>query len=135
MGDHTNSDNKVNPAAIQRRETTIRVMPFLIALPFNVLASIGRAGFYGAWHSLYFVACAFRAFTAFMVVAAFVMLPMALGVFVDPTAAPMPWWFFLLSALAMFAFAVGYNLFLDWFAPPGAEDPFDRYRPSTRRKP
>jgi hypothetical protein len=113
------------------RETTARVIAFLIALPFNVLEAIGRAGFYGAWHLLYFVACAFRAFTGFMVVAAVVMLPMVLGFFVDPSTAPMPWWVFLLSALGMFAFAVGYNLFLDWFAPPGAEDPFGRYRRST----
>ncbi len=56
--------------------------------------------------------------------------PAPLGVFINPDAAPMPWWFFLSSALGMFAFALGYNLFLGWFAPPGAEDPFDRYRPS-----
>jgi hypothetical protein len=129
------NDNKVDRGAIPRRKSTHRVMLFLIALPFNVLAAIGRAGFYGAWHLLYFVACACRAFTGFMLVAAVVMLPMALGVFVDPSAAPMPWWFFLMSAFGMFAFAVGYNLFLDWFAPPGAQDPFDRYRPSARRKP
>ncbi|MHA6688711.1 hypothetical protein [Mesorhizobium sp. A556] len=135
MGDHTHSDNKVEHVAIQRRESAHRVMPFVIALPFNVLEYIGRAGFYGAWHLLYFIACAFRAFTAFMLVAAVVMLPMALGVFVNPSVAPMPWWFFLLSALGMFAFAVVYNLFLDWFAPPGSEDPFDRYRPRTSRKP
>lgn len=111
-----------------------RFAAWLIAFPFNVLEAIGRAGFYGAWHALYFVACAFRAFTGFLVVAGIVMLPVSLGVFVNPSAAPMAWWFFLSSALAMFAFAVGYNLFLDWFAPPGAEDPFDRYRPKTSPK-
>ncbi|MGF7009006.1 hypothetical protein [Aminobacter sp. BE82] len=109
-------------------------MPFLVALPFNVLEAIGRAGFYTTWHLLYFVACAFRAFTGFLFVAGIVMLLVSIGVFVNPNAAPMPWWFFLSSALGMFVFAVGYNLFLDWFAPPGAEDPFDRYRPSAKRR-
>ncbi len=80
---------------------------------------------------LYFVGCAFRAFTGFLFVASIVMLLVSLGVFVNPNAAPMPWWFFLSSAFGMFVFAVGYNLFLDWFAPPGAEDPFDRYRPKA----
>lgn len=63
------------------------------------------------------------------------MLPVSLGVFVNPDAALMPWWFFLSSAPGMFAFAVGYNLFLDWFAPPDGEDPFDRYRPKISRRP
>lgn len=112
----------------------IRPMPYLVALPFNILEAIGRAGFYGAWHLLYFAGCAFRAFTAFMVLAAIVMLPMALGVFVDPSAAPMPWWTFLMMSLSMVAFAIFYNRFLEWFTPPGATDPFDRYRPSVRRK-
>ena len=111
-----------------------RLVSLLIALPFNVLEAIGRAGFYGTWHLLYFIACAFRAFTGFMILAGIVMLPISLGVFVDPNAAPMPWWFFLSSALGMFVFAIGYNLILDWFAPPNAEDPFDRYRPSARQK-
>jgi hypothetical protein len=78
--------------------------------------------------------CAFRAFTGFLMLAGIVMLPMALGDFINPKVAPMPWWFFLLSALGMFVFAVSYNRFLDWFAPPGAEDPFDRYRPKASRK-
>lgn len=128
---NSQGDDKIETVG---RDGALRVMPSLVALPFNVLEAIGRAGFYGVWHLLYFVVCAFRAFTGFMVLAAIVMLPMALGVFVDPNAAPMPWWSFLLMALGMFAFAVGYNVFLDWFAPPGATDPFDRYRPSVRRK-
>lgn len=106
----------------------------LVALPFNVLEAIGRAGFYGTWHLLYYIACAFRAFTGFAVLAGVVMLPLAFGVFIKPSTAPIPWWYILLMAIGMFVFAVGYNLFLDWFAPPGAEDPFDRYRPSLKRK-
>lgn len=124
----------VSDGSAMRPHATLRAMPSLISFPFNILETIGRAGFYGAWHLLYFVGCAFRAFTAFMVLAAIVMLPMALGVFVNPGAAPMPWWTFLMMSLGMFAFAIGYNRFLDWFTPPGAKDPFDRYRPSVRRK-
>jgi hypothetical protein len=62
------------------------------------------------------------------------MLPLALVVFFKPSAASMPWWFFLLTGIGMFAFAVGHDLFLDWFASPGADDPFDRYLPSLKRK-
>lgn len=124
-----------NDAVATGPRGTLRAMPLLMGLPFSVLEAIGRAGFYGAWHILYFAACAFRAFTAFMVLAAIVMLPMALGVFVDPRAAPMPWWTFLMMSLGMVAFAIFYNRFLDWFTPPGATGPFDRYRPSVRRKP
>lgn len=123
-----------NDAVATAPHGTQRAMPVLVALPFNILEAIGRAGFYGAWHLLFFVGCAFRAFTAFMVLAATVMLPMALGVFVDPSAAPMPWWTFLMMSLGMFAIAIFYNRFIDWFAPPCATDPFDRYRASVRRK-
>lgn len=131
MRDPTNRIDPALDAAPGGRQATMRPMPFLIALPFNVLEATGRAGFYVTWHLLYFVACAFRAFTGFLVLAGIVMLPVALGVFVNPDSAPMPWWFFLASAVGMFAFAPGYNLFLDWFAPPGAEDPFNRYRQSA----
>ncbi len=120
MRDPTNADQAFD-AVPGDRSTRLRPMPFLIALPFNMLEAIGRAGFYATWHLLYFVACAFRAFTGFLVLAGFVMLPVSLGVFVNPNAAPMPWWFFLSSAFGMFAFALGYNLFLGWFAPPGAK--------------
>lgn len=123
-----------NPAAQGGLNGLPRAMSYLVALPFNILEAIGRAGFYIAWHLLYCVACAFRAFTAFMLLAAILMLPMALGVFMNPSAAPMPWWSFLLMAVAMFVFALGYDRFLGWFAPPGAADPFDRYRPSVRQK-
>lgn len=125
-------DNPQKPTP--RRDFAYRFAASLIAFPFKVLEVIGWAGFYGTWHLLYYAACAFRAFTGFAVLAGIVMLPLAFGVFVKPSTAPMPWWFILLTAIGMFAFAVGYNLFLDWFAPPGAEDPFERYRLSLKRK-
>lgn len=128
MRDPTNGNHHAIDAAPGDGQATLRSMPLLIALPFTVLETIGRAGFYATWHLLYFVACAFRAFTGFLVLAGVVMLPVSLGVFIKPDAAPMPWWFFLSSAIGMFAFAIGYNLFLGWFAPPGAVDPFERYR-------
>jgi hypothetical protein len=134
MRDPTNGAQDAFNATPGDAQAMLRPMPFLIALPFNVLEAIGRAGFYATWHLLYFVACAFRAFTGFLFVAGIVMLLVSLGVFVNQNAAPVPWWFFLSCALATFVFAVGYNLFLDWFAPPGAEDPFDRYRPKANRR-
>lgn len=132
MRDPENSNGEATPA--RGRQQTLRSMPLLVALPFTALEAIGRAGFYTTWHLLHFIACAFRAFTGFLVIGGIVMLPVSLGVFIKPDAAPMPWWFFLGSALCMFALALGYNLFLDWFARPGAVDPFDRYRPSLKQK-
>ncbi|MGE0231988.1 MAG: hypothetical protein AB7S46_09440 [Flavobacteriaceae bacterium] len=134
MRDPTDGAQEAFNAALGDAQGTSRPMPPLVAFPFNVLEAIGRVGFYATWHLLYFVACAFRAFTGFLFVAGVVMLPVSLGVFVNPNAAPMPWWFFLCSAFGMFAIAIGYNLFLDWFAPPGAEDPFNRYRPKANRR-
>lgn len=135
MGDHTSSNDRFDAALPRRQGPAYRLMAFLLALPFNILAAIGRAGFYTTWHLLYFLACAFRTFTGLLILAAIVMLPLAIGAFTNPDIAPMPWWVFFLSAMAMFGFAVGYDLFLGWFAPPGAEDAFDRYRPKSSRKP
>jgi len=77
-----------DPAAQGGANGTPRARLYLVALPFNILEAIGHGGFHGAWHLLFFVGCAFRAFTAFMVLAATIMLPIALGVFVDQSAAP-----------------------------------------------
>ncbi|OAP35666.1 hypothetical protein AU381_11500 [Sinorhizobium glycinis] len=62
-----------------------------------------------------------------------VMVPMSIVVYAHPEAANgMPFWAFGLMALGLVAFAIGYTIFLDWFTPPGAEDPFARYRRSDR---
>jgi len=104
----------INPQqSVPRRSFAYRLAASLIAFPFKVLEIIGWAGLYGTWHLLYYIACAFRAFTGFAVLAGIVMLPLAFGVFVKPSTAPMPWWCILLMAIGMFVFAVGYNLFLD----------------------
>lgn len=95
MRDPTNGAQKAFDSAPGDGQTTWRPMPLLITLSFNVLGAIERAGFYATWHLLYFVACAFRAFTGFLFVAGIVVLLVSLGVFVNPNAAPMPWWFFL----------------------------------------
>jgi hypothetical protein len=31
-------------------------------------------------------------------------------------------------AVGFISIAMGYSKFVEWFAPPGAEDPFGRYR-------
>jgi hypothetical protein len=129
MRDPTHSDREAGHAAPGDRQAMLRPMPFLLALPFNVLEAIGWAGFYTTWHLLYFIACAFRALTAFMFVAAVGARRLHRSehrtddLVVRPFVGTWP-----------VRFAVGYNLFLDWFAPPGAEDPFDRYRPSAKRR-
>ncbi|KXF77173.1 hypothetical protein ATN84_25305 [Paramesorhizobium deserti] len=62
-----------------------------------------------------------------------VMLPMSIVVHAHPHAANgMPFWAFGLMAIGLVAFAIGYTLFLDWFTPPGAEDPFGRYHRRDR---
>ncbi|MNL82319.1 hypothetical protein D3C87_2096690 [compost metagenome] len=74
----------------------------------------------------------FRPFTGMMVQAAIVMLPMSIVVFDHPEAAGgMPFWAFGLMGIGFVASAFGYTWFVDWITPPGAEDPFERYR--TRR--
>ncbi|CAN7641580.1 hypothetical protein [Brucella pseudogrignonensis] len=50
-------------------------------------------------------------------------------VFVKPDAANgMPFWVFLLAFVGCFAVYAGYAKFVDWIAPPDAEDPGERYR-------
>ncbi|MEI2298757.1 hypothetical protein [Ensifer sp. MJa1] len=57
------------------------------------------------------------------------MVPISIVVYAHPDAANgIPFWAFALMALGLVALAIGYTIFLDWFTPPGAEDPFDRYR-------
>ena len=74
-------------------------------------------------HLLYFVACAFRAFTGFLFVAASSRCSYrSVSSSIECCAHAVV--VFLSSALGMFVFAVDYNLFLDWFAPP-AQNPFD----------
>lgn len=94
-----------------------------------LLEWIGRGGVYCLWYLAFYVLCLLRPFTGLMVVAAIVMLPMALVVYAHPDAARgMPFWSFGLMAIGLVAFALAYALFLDWFTPPGAVDPFEMFR-------
>jgi hypothetical protein len=64
-----------------------------------------------------------------MVLGAFVMVPMSIVVFANPGAANgMSFWAFALMAIGLVAFAGCYSLFVEWITPPGAADPFERYR-------
>ncbi|OBZ97596.1 hypothetical protein ADU59_00250 (plasmid) [Pararhizobium polonicum] len=57
------------------------------------------------------------------------MLPVSFAAFVKPeTANGMPFWAILLMAVGFISFAMGYSKFVEWFAPPGEADPFERYR-------
>ncbi|WOS65205.1 hypothetical protein [Sinorhizobium fredii] len=75
----------------------------------------------------------FRPFTGMMILAAIVMVPMSIVVFANPDAANrMSFWAFALMMIGLVAIVVGYSLFVDWITPPGAVDPFARYRSDRR---
>ncbi|MCZ7854670.1 hypothetical protein O9X99_19855 [Agrobacterium salinitolerans] len=110
-----------------------RIVRFTVRLPFVTFGVIVRGLLYSAWYLAFYVLCMFRPFTGMMVLAAIVMLPMSIVVFAHPEAARgMPFWAFGLMGLGFVAFALGYTLFVDWITPPGAEDPFERYRRRPR---
>lgn len=98
-----------------------------------IVAGLAKAIVYGVWYLIFFILCMFRPFTGLMVLTAIVMVPMAIVVFAKPEAANgMPYWAFILMAIGFTAFAVGYTMLIDWITPPGAEDPFARYRRRDR---
>ncbi len=112
-----------------RRRWLVGCIRFLAMLPLALIRGISRALIYCLWYMAFYVLCMFRPFTGMMVLAAIVMLPMSIVVFAHPEAARgMPFWAFGLMGLGFVAFALGYALLVDWITPPGAEDPFDRYR-------
>jgi len=106
-----------------------RKLPLLLALPFIALEHIGRSAFYCVWYLAFYVLCMFRPFTGLMVLAAIVMVPVSIVVYAHPEAARgMPFWAFGLMTIGLVACALAYSIFLDWFTPPDAVDPFERYR-------
>ncbi|WP_286170599.1 hypothetical protein [Rhizobium sp. AU243] len=110
-----------------------RIVRFAVRLPFAILGVIVRGLLYSAWYLVFYVLCMFRPFTGMMVLAGIVMLPMSIVVFAHPeVAGGMPFWAFGLMSIGFVAFALGFTLFVDWITPPGAEDPFERYRRRPR---
>lgn len=106
-----------------------RKLPLPLDVTFIILAFIGRAGFYCTWYLAFYILCVFRPFTGFMVLAAIVMVPLSVVVHAHPEAANgMPFWSFGLMAIGLVALALAYAVFVDWLTPPGATDPFKRYR-------
>jgi hypothetical protein len=115
------------------RSDASRLLRFIVRLPFVIAFGIVRAAVYSAWYLGFFILCMFRPFTGFMMLTAIVMVPMAIVVHAHPDAANgMPYWAFGLMAIGLVAFSIGFTIFLDWFTPPGATDPFARYRRSDR---
>ncbi|WP_349436802.1 hypothetical protein [Pararhizobium sp. A13] len=107
----------------------VRMLLSLARVPFAILRGTILAIVYSVWYLAFYVLCMFRPFTGLMVLAAIVTVPMTIMVFAHRDAARgMPFWAFGLLAIALVAFALGYALFVDRITPPGAEDPFDRYR-------
>lgn len=118
---------------VTSRSGASRALPFIVRLPLIIIVSVARAAVYSAWYLAFFILCMFRPFTGLMMLAAVVMVPMSIVVYAHPGAANgMPFWVFALMAIGLTAFAIGYTIFLDWFAPPGAEDPFARYHRCDR---
>jgi len=107
----------------------VRMLRSLARVPFAILRGTILVIVHSVWYLVFYVLCMFRPLTGLMVLAAIVMVPMSIVVFAHPAAARgMPFWAFGLMAIGLVAFAFGYALFVDRITPPGAEDPFDRYR-------
>lgn len=105
----------------------------MVRLPVVVVIGLAKAVLYSAWYLVFYILCMFRPFTGLMILVAIVMVPMSIVVFANPGAANgMPFWAFILMAIGFAAFAVGYAMLIDWITPPGAEDPFARYRRRDR---
>lgn len=115
------------------RNGASRALRLIARLSFVIAFGVVRAAVYSAWYLAFFILCMFRPFTGFMMLTAIVMVPMPIVVYAHPEAANgMPFWAFGLMAIGLVAFAVGFTIFLDWFTPPGATDPFERYRRRDR---
>ena len=118
---------------LTRQSTASRALRLTVRLPLALVLGVAKAAVYSAWYLAFYVLCMFRPFTGFMMLAAIVMVPMSIVVYAHPDAANgMPSLAFGLMAIGLVSVAIGYTLFLDWFAPPGAEDPFARYRRPRR---
>ena len=115
------------------RSDASRVLRFIVRFAFMIAFGVVRAAAYSAWYLTFFVLCMFRPFTGFLMLTAIVMVPMTIVLSAHPDAANgMPYWAFGLMAIGLVAVAIGFTIFLDWFTPPGATDPFARYRRSDR---
>lgn len=101
------------------------VARFIIALAFGLL----HGAVYAIWHFIYSLLCLLRRTVDVFMVGGALMIPIAFASFVKPEIAPgMPYWVILLMAIIFCAISMGYSKFVDWFAPPDAEDPANRYK-------
>lgn len=117
----------------ERENPVLRLGRFLARWFVSIVVGIVKGTIYCTWYLAFFILCMFRPFTGMAMVAAVVMVPLSVAAFVKPEAANgMPFWAFILMTLGFVGFAIGYTIFLDWITPPGAGDPFARYRRSDR---
>ncbi|WP_099050713.1 hypothetical protein [Pararhizobium polonicum] len=106
-----------------------RMLRFLIRMTSALVIGIALGIFHCAWHLAFFLLCMFRPVVNVLVLGGVIMLPVSFAAFVKPeTANGMPFWAILLMAVGFISFAMGYSKFVEWFAPPGEADPFERYR-------
>jgi hypothetical protein len=112
-----------------RRNPVLRLLWFFARVAAAIAVGSVLTVFYCAWHLAFFLLCMFRPVVNVLVVGGVIMLPLSLAAFVKPeTANGMPFWAILLMAVGFISFAMGYSKFVDWSAPPGEADPFERYR-------
>lgn len=113
----------------QKWNVLLRILIFIARVIYAVVSAIVYFVFLCAWHFLYSLLCRFRPVVDAFMFGALVMPLVAFIVFVKPDAANgMPVWVFLLAFVGCFAVYAGYAKFVDWIAPPDAEDPGERYR-------
>ncbi len=112
-----------------RRNPILRLPWFFARVAAAIVVGSVLTVFYCAWHFAFFLLCMFRPVVNVLVVGGVIMLPLSFATFVKPeTANGMPFWAILLMGVGFIGFAMGYSKFVEWFSPPGEDDPFQRYR-------
>lgn len=112
-----------------RRNPLFRMLRYVTRVVTTLAIGIVLGIFHCAWHLAFFLLCMFRPVVNVLMLGGVIMPLVAFVAFVKPEAANgMPFWIFLLMAVGCISFAMGYAKFVDWFAPPGTENPAARYR-------
>ena len=116
-------------ARSQTRSPVFGMLRYVVRVVAALATGILYAIFHCIWHLSYFLLCLFRPVVDVLMIGGVIMLPIAFAAFVKPEVAHgMPYWVFLLMAVGFVTTSMGYSRFVDWLAPPGAEDPAERYR-------
>lgn len=111
-----------------------RLLRYVVRVTAALPIAVAREIVFCAWHLAYSVLCLLRTVVNVMMLGGLIMPLVAFVAFGKPDAANgIPFWVFLLMAVGFVGVSIGYSKFVDWIAPPGAEDPAVRYRPPDWR--